>query len=184
MSNQPQNNDSAVDRRGFIKTASAAVAAGAAAGSVAITNETSAAPTPSPMPGGGSREQDAFDIRVEAAQLQLDASMGLPVQESNGDDERYEDEAYYASFTKTLPHNEIGEVDPAAYQAMLAAADSGDPADWDAVPLSDVAARRLANPQGALRFSFTGLDGHATRMHQVFEVLNPQAKLLKFIGLL
>ncbi|MEM9410541.1 MAG: twin-arginine translocation signal domain-containing protein [Planctomycetota bacterium] len=167
MSNRPQNQetDSSVSRRGFIKTASAAVAAGAAVGSIAATEDAAvAAPKPLPAGGGISREQQAFDVRVQAAQLQLDASTGLPLQEANGDEERYADQAYYASFTKTLPHNKIGEVDSSAYEALIAAADSGDPADYDAVPLDKTAGRKLANPQGALRFTYVGLDGHATRM--------------------
>jgi hypothetical protein len=39
-----------------------------------------------------------------------------------------------ANFSKGLPHNELGEVDPAAYDALLVALASGDPADFEAIP--------------------------------------------------
>ena len=37
---------------------------------------------------------------------------------TNGDEERYPD--YRVSFGKTLPHNDLGEVDSAAFRALLA----------------------------------------------------------------
>ena len=106
----------------------------------------------------------AFQIRQQAANIHLRYSSSLSAQETNGDDQRYASERYYASFTKTFEHNEFGEVNPLAYEALLAAVNSGAPADFDAIPLDSSSAFGLANPQGAYRFIFAGLDGHATRI--------------------
>ena len=160
---QSKQTDASLCRRDFIKSASTAVAVGSAMAAPAVlTSKANAAPAP--QPGGDSRADAAAAIRVDAAQAQLDYTNGLDPQENNGDDDRYADENFYASFTKTLPHDEIGEPDPVAYQALLDAVNSGDTLDFDGVPLDPTAARRLANPQGAFRFVISGLDGHATRI--------------------
>ena len=77
---------------------------------------------------------------------------------------RYAFDRFYASFTKTLPHDAFGEVDPSAYRQLLRAERTGKSADFDRIPLDPVAARTLANPQGGYRFPLVGLDGFATRM--------------------
>ncbi len=112
----------------------------------------------------GSRTELARDVRIDRANVQFAESDGKLDQRSNGDDERYESERYYASFTKTLPHNDFGEVRPDAYQLLINAIESSDPASFDLVPLSPGADLKLANPQGAFRFVLAGLDGHSTRM--------------------
>ena len=162
MTKEIQSRDSGVSRRGFITTAGAVATVGALTGVGAKT--ASAAPKVSPVAGGDDRTEEAFDIRVAAAETQRDFTNTLDAQEANNDEALYADQNYYASFTKTLPHNEIGEVEPSAFDALVAAATSGNPADYDAVPLDPTADRALANPQGANRFVFAGLDGHATRM--------------------
>jgi hypothetical protein len=47
------------------------------------------------------------------------------VHRSNGDDARYADRYYLGSYTKGLPHDERGRVDPAAYRIYLAALGGG-----------------------------------------------------------
>jgi hypothetical protein len=42
---------------------------------------------------------------------------------------------YIANYSKGLPHNNVGEVDPAAYRAMLRAVASGNPVDFEQIPL-------------------------------------------------
>lgn len=105
------------------------------------------------------RTHDAIRLRFDAARDLTNT--GLPRQETSGDD-GYADRR--ASFTKTLPHNEFGEVDTAAYQKLLDALDSRDQDDFNAIPLSPLADRKLANPQGAYKFELTGLDGQLTWM--------------------
>src|SRR5438046_8871501 len=103
--------------------------------------------------GPPSRSAKARAIRVAAAQA---AAATARPSASNGDDERYH--TRIASFSKTLPHNELGEVDGAAYAALLRALRSGRPADFETVPLGGVI--RLANPQASFTFDLEGPDSH------------------------
>src|SRR5260370_30931270 len=66
----------------------------------------------------------------------------------NGDDELYPDRL--GSFSKTLPHNDFGEVDQAAYNSLLHAVETGSPADFCTVPLAVGARLKMANPLGGL----------------------------------
>lgn len=78
------------------------------------------------------------------------------------------DEAAYAqklgNFSKGLPHNELGEVNPDAYGAFVHACATGAPADFEAIPMGCPAANRLklTNPQSGLAFDLEGMDSHAT----------------------
>lgn len=106
------------------------------------------------------RRVTAFQIRKNAALRYLKEKEGL--KRSNGDEERYTDKR--ANFFKGLPQNELGEVDLDAYAMLLKALDSGKPDEFEAIPLSPFAERRLANPQAAYAFDMTGVDSHATDM--------------------
>lgn len=99
-----------------------------------------------------SNEQQRLDALAQAAQL------------DNNDESLYASSRYVASFTKTLPCNEYGEVEPTAMQALIAAMASGSASDFSAIPLSVSAQRSLANPQGAFKKEPSGLDGHASRI--------------------
>jgi hypothetical protein len=79
----------------------------------------------------------------------------LPTHPTNGDEERYAT-TRIGSFTKGLPHNALGEVDPAAYTALLHALRSGQPADFEAIPLGGMA--KLFGPQGAYAYVLEGAD--------------------------
>lgn len=115
-----------------------------------------------PIFGGNPRQRSAssFRIRKDAAQSYLQDFIGE--QANNGDEAAYAD--FRGSFTKTLPHNQFGEVDPNAYQSLLDALDSGDFNDFEQIPLSPQAGRKLANPMGAYKFELTGRDSQATFM--------------------
>jgi hypothetical protein len=111
-------------------------------------------------PESARRRSAVFRLRTDAARSGLVAVGG--VQSINGDETRYPD--FRASFTKTLPHNEFGEVDPGAYQRLLDALESGAFEDFEQIPLAPEATRKLANPQGAYKFELTGRDSHETYM--------------------
>lgn len=112
---------------------------------------------------GGNRNQRsaaAAELRRSAANSYLQNF--IAVQQTNGDEGLYSD--FRASFFKTLPQNELGEVDTAAYVALLDALRSGNSLDFEAIPLDPTAQRKLANPQGAYKFELTGRDSQATWM--------------------
>lgn len=115
-----------------------------------------------PVFGGNRavRSANAFRLRQRAARSYIQNFIG--VQKNNGDEALYAD--FRGSFSKTLPHNQFGEVDPAAYQSLLNALDSADNNDFEQIPLSPQADRKLANPQGAYKFELTGRDAQATFM--------------------
>ncbi len=106
----------------------------------------------------------AANLRIQAANQQRQKTFVAGTQFDNDDETRYENDNYYASFTKALPHDNFGEVDPSAFEALVTAMRSGAQADFDAIPLDPTAGRKLANPQGAFAYTLTGIDSHATRM--------------------
>ena len=110
------------------------------------------------------RIKEAFNVRQKAAFIQKLVSLRKGPQRDNGDEARYENDNYYASFTKTLPHDRFGEADPRAFEELVRAMKTERQRDFDAISLDRRADRLLANPQGALKFIMSGLDSHATRM--------------------
>ena len=67
------------------------------------------------------RRQEAYQIRQQAAQYQR--TLPLLEHRANGDEDRYVNKL--ASYTKGLPHNELGEVDLDAYRSLSNAVTSG-----------------------------------------------------------
>src|SRR5262249_27665344 len=76
------------------------------------------------------RQRLILDRRREAAQTEFASEPPPPL--SNGDEDRYQDRR--ASFSKTMPHNDLGEVDPEAYRKWLAILASGDSTQFELVP--------------------------------------------------
>jgi len=151
-------------RRGFLKTASGAGVFSAAAslglgGLLAVPAQVQASGT------GQSRldqrRQDAFQIRMQTARFHR-LRDDYPNHKDNGDETRYTDRR--ASFFKCLPQNDLGEVDGDAYRLYRKALYSGKPADFERIPLSPEAARRLANPQAAYAFDLMGSDSWTTAL--------------------
>lgn len=101
------------------------------------------------------RRSRAFTIRRDQAIFQRDFPETPSV--SNGDEELYP--TRIASYSKGLPHNNLGEVDLNAYGAYIQALNSGLWTDYEAIPLGGTA--KLANPQGAYCFAMEGADGQA-----------------------
>ena len=113
-------------------------------------------PLSCPAPGGGSpRQQAAFRMRQAAAQAYLDEPQ--PLHRSNGDEDRYADKR--ASFTKTLPHNDAGEVDADAFATFVSVLSSGDPSGFETIPRDRNAEVELNDPQATYAFDLVGLDG-------------------------
>ncbi|MBI3304704.1 MAG: phosphoesterase, partial [Deltaproteobacteria bacterium] len=100
------------------------------------------------------RRQQAYQVRQQAALYQR--TLPLPDHRANGDEERYSTKI--ASYTKGLPHNQLGEVDLAAYRALMNALASGQSAALEALPLGGRV--KLANPLAAYAFELEGADPH------------------------
>jgi len=152
-----------VSRRGFLKGVSGAgalAATGLGLGSTLLDVDAASADEIGPLKPN-QRRNLAAKIRRDAAQS-YKVGPPPPAQGCNGDEALYAD--LRGSFSKALPHDSLGEVDPWAYQQLLDALESGDPQDFENVPLSPVADRRLANPQAAYAFEMTGGDAHSTRI--------------------
>lgn len=143
-----------VNRRQFLGGVGATVGV-LATGLPSIGGGTAEAEELAPQ-SGVQRRNDAFQVRHDAAI----AEKQRPVQVAltNGDEDLYPNRI--ANFSKCLPHDTTtGEVDPAAYQAMIDAIESGQFAAFDSVPKAGTF--RLANPLGGLGFNLEGPDNRA-----------------------
>lgn len=141
-----------VDRRSFLGGAGTLAAGALAGGAVSLAPSTAlAAGELAPLTGPARREA-AFRVRVQAALLARRQKVRPHV--TNGDEERYP--SRIGNFSKTLPHDDFGEVDPEAYDALLHALASGDFDDMEAVPAGGTSS--LLNPLGGLAFDLEGPD--------------------------
>ncbi len=99
------------------------------------------------------RRNAAFQVRYNAALNER--NLPLPDHPTNHDDEV---RPTIASFGKTLPHNDRGEIDAHAYGALVHAMATGAPPDFEAIPLGGPG--KLVNPQAAFAFDLDCADSH------------------------
>jgi len=145
-------------RRHFLRQLSG-VTAGASAGALGLPDlRVLAFSAPSVKPterrGENQRANQAYQIRQKAALEQ----MTLPSlrNANNGDEERYE--IPIASYSKALPHNALGEVDPDAYNSLVHALTTREPGAFDVIPGGGTV--KQTNPQSAIAFELAGADSH------------------------
>jgi len=100
------------------------------------------------------RIRAALKVRTQAALQQ--SSRPLASMKSNGDEDSFPNRI--ACYSKGLPHDPFGEVEPKAYNALLAAIRSGKFSDFERLPRGG--GRRLSNPQSAYAFHLEGGDPH------------------------
>jgi membrane-associated phospholipid phosphatase len=100
------------------------------------------------------RVHQAYEIRRKAAQYQRD--LPLARQETNGDEDLYPNRI--GNYSKGLPHDAYGDVDPEAYEAMRVALKTSRPEDFESIPLGG--ALKLTNPQAAFAYELEGPDPH------------------------
>jgi hypothetical protein len=98
------------------------------------------------------RVERSYAVRLEAAASQRGLPSPDPV--TNGDEESLPRRV--ACYTKCLPHDELGEVDAAAYDFLLAAIRAGEHEAFERIPLGGY--NKLANPQAAYAFELIGCD--------------------------
>ncbi len=106
--------------------------------------------------GGSGRAEQAYHLRIQAATIQKIAP--LPTHTNNGDEDRYLNRI--GNYSKGMPHNSLGEVDQVAYNALLQAIGTGNPDDFERIPMGDRQVQ-FKNPQAGLTFEMQGADpGH------------------------
>jgi PAP2 superfamily len=146
---------SATSRRRFLSAVGEVGAAGMAAKLFAFLPEPKA-PQSAEAESATDRQRvnQAFHVRRRAALYQRE--LPLPDHPDNGDDDLYQNRI--GSYTKGLPHNQLGEVDNEAYRALIRALQTGNPDDFDRVPKGGTV--KQVNPQAALAFVLEGPDSH------------------------
>lgn len=100
------------------------------------------------------RRNRAFKIRVDAAKYQ--GMQPLPVQVNNGDDISFSNKI--ASFSKGLPHDNLGHPDISAYGVLTHALYTQNQADFEMIPLGGTV--KLVNPQASYTYALEGPDSH------------------------
>ncbi|MFM8393405.1 MAG: hypothetical protein ACKOB4_05725, partial [Acidobacteriota bacterium] len=93
---------------------------------------------------GDDRATRAHQIRIAAAERQH--RLSTPLHQTNGDEDLYPQRI--GNFSKTLPHNHLGEVDRAAYQRYLDVLRSGAAEEFNNLTVGG--AGRLTSPQAGL----------------------------------
>jgi hypothetical protein len=105
------------------------------------------------------RRQKAFQVRRKAAIFQ--EKLPLPNHPCNGDEDLFSNKI--GNYSKGLPHNLLGEVSLNAYNALIQALTTGNPDDFESIPLGSVV--KLTNPQAAYAFDLAGPDSHHLGMN-------------------
>ncbi len=99
-----------------------------------------------------ARRAAALTIRQNAAVAQNDGP--APRHTANGDETALPH--FLASYTKGLPHSQLGEVDPNAYHALLSALASGRTADFEQLPRG--LGGKFSNPIAGHTYTLMGCD--------------------------
>ncbi len=156
---------SGLSRRKFLGGVGGAAAAVAASSVVGMSTLANAAPAPTLESALGEPvRQTAADIRRRAAWTMRKTmgdywwSQGTANHLTNGDEARYPNKI--ANYSKSMPHNQYGEVDLAAYQTLVHAVETGKAADYDAIAVGP-GGRKQTSPQCGLAFDMEGVDSHA-----------------------
>ncbi|MDY7228891.1 vanadium-dependent haloperoxidase [Hyalangium rubrum] len=113
-----------------------------------------------------TRRQEVRRRREQALSLSL--SHPLPEHRGNGE------EASFSSYSKGLPHNARGEVEPNAFEKLHHALRTGRPSDFENIPLGAPGGRRLTNPQAGLAYELEGADAQAVTLAPAPRFDSPQ----------
>jgi len=152
------------ERRRFLGTAGAiAAAATAGLGLPAVHAD------PRPTRGGDGSQGAASEAavrRAQAAAVRHSAEMRnkkLPMVDHpvNGDETLYENRI--GNYSKGLPHDALGHVDPVAYQELIDALTTGRHGDLELLTLGcsiPSEQRKLVNPMAGVAFDLQGIDSH------------------------
>jgi PAP2 superfamily len=106
------------------------------------------------LDGAHERARDSYQVREEVARAEK--QVPIPKQITNGDEQKYRN--FIGNYSKGLPHNAIGEVDPSAYRSLLSVVRRGTAAAFEQVPLAGNT--KLVNPLAGSAFDLEGTDSH------------------------
>lgn len=104
-----------------------------------------------------TRAQKSYQQRASAALQNYNLTSPNIRHPDNSDESLYPNRI--ASFSKGLPHDANGEVIPTAYEMFLQAVRSGNPTDFEQIPMGGT--RKLTSPQSGLAFDMQGGDAHS-----------------------
>src|SRR5712692_9763841 len=146
------------ERRRFLNNVFNVTAAGlasSAVGAISLSTATVAAAAEIGPVIGDRRQNQTFKFRKDTAHFYK--NLHLPDHPDNGDDLLYRNKI--ASYSKGMPHNLLGEVDPNAYALYIHALETGSFADFEAVPHPGNLTQR--DPQMSYAFDLLGADTHS-----------------------
>jgi hypothetical protein len=146
-----------VSRRDFLRSAGGATLLTGAAALGLSPSAARSATAQATHAEATQRAAAALRLRIKQAVLQR--LQPAHAQSTNGDEQRYGN--YLGNFTKALPHDNNGGVDPNAYRALLRALQSGAASDFEAITLGGTL--KLADPQAAYAFQLEGGDATPLR---------------------
>jgi len=164
MSNEKKSESPRLYRRSFFEGASKVAAGSAlASGLVGALEGRAVAESNHRGPQSQGRPADLDEqlrwkqreVRIERAEENYEVPVGGPLGEfpTNGDEERYTNKI--GTDTRGLPHDEYGEVLPAAWQALRHALDTRREEDFEKIPLGG--SGKFNNPLGPLGLNLSGL---------------------------
>ena len=116
-------------------------------------------------PPSNKRAARAFTIRRDAAIAGKQNTPPVLQHPTNPDDDLYPNKI--GSYSKGLLHHPNGEVNVNAYNKLIHALTTGDPANFNAIPMGTPnphVRRKLVNPQAGLAFEMEGPDAHSLVM--------------------
>ncbi|HEY0702129.1 MAG TPA: vanadium-dependent haloperoxidase [Candidatus Acidoferrales bacterium] len=123
--------------------------------SAASSSSTAASLSTGQFPVGGQARR-AFVLAVREKAALTEFAKPLPAQIPNTDESVYANDYYIGNFTKNLPHDSLGQVNPQAYKTFLKACTTGREADFEAITLGGTAP--YASPQAGLTVNLDGSD--------------------------
>ncbi len=157
----------AASRRKFLGSVSGAAAATLTATAIAPAAQAQFNPGPKPacdepfFPLGyeppsmaSNRYMKAYKCRTAAAKVARERR--LVYHQNNGDESRYEN--WIGSYSKGLPHNQLGEVEREAYATLVRAREGNSPQLYEQITLG--LGRKLTSPQAGLAMDLQGPDSH------------------------
>lgn len=163
--------DPAPSRRGFLKGMGAAAALFGAVprGTFFASDIEPDAAGPNANAAAQRRRNLAFRMRTQAAQREH--AVRIPDHSNNGDEALYPNAI--GNFSKGLPHDAHGEVEPAAYNALVKAVTEGRSTSFDAIPLGGTV--KLVDPQAGLAFDMEGTDSGQLSIPPFPALASPEA---------